>query len=136
MSNDAKTVLNPPLLPGGDAMDESAHTSSLGVVKRPRVNVGFEGATSGDPGTLQTATLVSSRVAADVAIAASSQLDSMISQLQTLNSLVPSVYDEVDLTYDVANNLTLAVFKHGATTVSTLTLTYDGSNNLTRVVKT
>lgn len=50
--------------------------------------------------------------------------------IQTLNSLVPSKYDYIDLQYS-ANNLTQAVFKLGGptgTVVSTLMLTYAGTN--------
>lgn len=57
--------------------------------------------------------------------------------LQTLNSLIPSVYDYIDLSY-TGSNLTTAVFKSGGsigTVVSTLTLTYDGSGNLLTVTK-
>lgn len=57
--------------------------------------------------------------------------------LETLNSLVPSVYDYIALAY-TGNNLTQAVFKlggAGGSTVSTLTLAYTGSN-LTSVTKT
>jgi len=54
------------------------------------------------------------------------------------NSLVPSTYDYVSLSY-TSTNLTGVIFKTGGsegTTVSTLTLAYDGSNNLTEVTKT
>lgn len=55
-------------------------------------------------------------------------------ELQTLNSLVPSVYDTIQLSY-TANNLTTVVFKLAAATVSTLTLAYTGAR-LDSVVKT
>jgi len=54
------------------------------------------------------------------------------------NSLVPSQYDYIVLSY-TGTNLTGVIFKTGGsegTTVSTLTLGYDGSNNLTEVTKT
>jgi|SRR6185295_13874968 len=56
--------------------------------------------------------------------------------IQTLNSLVPSVYDYIDLQYS-GNNLTQAVFKlggSGGTVVSTLMLVYSGQN-LTSVTR-
>lgn len=69
--------------------------------------------------------------------ATSAKQDTIISQLQTLNSLIPSVYDYISLSY-TGSNLTGVVFKtggSGGTTVSTLTLAYDSSNNLTSVTK-
>lgn len=60
--------------------------------------------------------------------------EDVLENLQALNSLAPSVYDTIDLTY-TSGNLTGVVFKLAAATVSTLTLTYDGSNNLTKVEK-
>lgn len=63
--------------------------------------------------------------------------DDIIAELQTLNSLIPSVYDYVSLSY-TGTNLTGAVFKtggSGGTTVSTLVLGYDGSDNLITVTK-
>ena len=51
-------------------------------------------------------------------------------ELQTINSLVPSGYDYIALTYDGSDNLTGVVFKDGGaggTTVSTLVLSYTGS---------
>lgn len=47
-------------------------------------------------------------------------------------SLVPTAYNEIDLTY-TGSNITLAVYKLAGTTVKTLTLTYTG-DNLTSVV--
>jgi hypothetical protein len=53
-------------------------------------------------------------------------------------SLVPTAYNEVDLTYIVAGNGTgqvgTAVYKLASSTVKTLTLTYDASNRLSSVV--
>lgn len=53
----------------------------------------------------------------------------------TLNigSLVPTSYDEIDLSYTGAN-LTGVVYKKAAATVATLALTYSGSN-LTKVTR-
>ncbi len=65
-------------------------------------------------------------------------LDSIKTQLETLNSLVPSNYDYISLSY-TGSNLTGVVFKtggSGGTVVSTLTLAYDGSDNLISVTKT
>ncbi len=56
-------------------------------------------------------------------------------ELQTLNSLIPSKYDNVTLTYDGSNRLSGVVFKLALVTISTLTLAYDGSGNLSTVVK-
>lgn len=63
-------------------------------------------------------------------------LASIKSGIDTLNSLVPSVYDYISLQYS-GNNLTLAKFFLGGPTgtlISTLTLMYTGSN-LTSVQK-
>lgn len=63
--------------------------------------------------------------------------DDVITELQTLNSLVPSKYDYISLGY-TGTNLTTVVFKtggSGGTTVSTLTLAYTGSR-LDSVTKT
>jgi len=75
--------------------------------------------------------------AAITGFATSAKQDTIIAQLQTLNSLIPSVYDYIDLSY-TGDNLTGVVFKtggSGGTTVSTLTLAYSGST-LTSVTKT
>lgn len=62
--------------------------------------------------------------------------NSTLAELQTLNSLVPSVYDYISMSY-TDGDLTGVIFKtggSGGTTVSTLTLAYtDG--NLTSVTK-
>jgi hypothetical protein len=64
----------------------------------------------------------------------------VLAQLQTLNSLVPTVYDYIGgFTYDVNSNLTQVVFRLGGALgviVSTLTMTYDISNRLTSVTRT
>jgi len=53
-------------------------------------------------------------------------------------SLVPTAFDEIDLTYIVSGNGTgqigTAVYKLASVTVKTLTLTYDSSNRLSTVV--
>lgn len=61
-------------------------------------------------------------------------LDNINTNLSTLNSLVPSIYNSVLLSY-TGDNLTSVVFTLNATTVSTLTLVYDGTK-LTSVTKT
>jgi len=65
------------------------------------------------------------------------QITTIVDELETLNSLVPSSYDYIALSY-TDGDLTEAVFKtggSGGTTVSTLTLAYtDG--DLTGVAKT
>lgn len=65
------------------------------------------------------------------------KIDEAVDELKVLNSLVPSVFDYVGLTY-TGSNLTVAVFKtggSGGSTVSTLTLAYTGSQ-LDSVTKT
>jgi hypothetical protein len=62
----------------------------------------------------------------------------IVSQLQTLNSLVPGVYDYISLAYNTTSDLTGATFKlggTGGTVVSSLLLAYDTSSNLTSVTK-
>lgn len=59
-----------------------------------------------------------------------------LTQLQTINSLTPAVYDYISLTY-TGDNLTGVVFKvggSGGTTISTLTLAYTGAvlNSVTK----
>lgn len=58
--------------------------------------------------------------------------------VKTAGSLVPTAFDEVDLTYVVAGNgigqIQTAVYKLAASTVKTLTLSYDGSDRLSSVV--
>jgi hypothetical protein len=53
-------------------------------------------------------------------------------------SLVPTAFNEVDLTYIVSGNgagqIGTAVYKLASSTVKTLTLTYDSSNRLSTVV--
>ena len=69
--------------------------------------------------------------------ATSANQSTIISNLQALNSLIPSVYDYISLSYD-EGNLSEVVFKtggSGGTTVSTLTLAYSGSD-LISVTKT
>jgi hypothetical protein len=58
----------------------------------------------------------------------------VLANLQAINSLVPTVFDNIALSY-TGGDLTQVVYKLGATVVSTLTLTYAGGN-LTSVVKT
>lgn len=56
---------------------------------------------------------------------------------QVANSLVPSSFDYISISY-TGSNLTGVVYKSGGsggTTISTLTLGYDGSNNLTSITK-
>jgi hypothetical protein len=67
----------------------------------------------------------------------SAKQDTTNAYLLALNSLVPSQYDYISLTYTGAN-VTTVVYKlggSGGTTVSTLTLTYNGSDDLTSVTK-
>jgi hypothetical protein len=52
-----------------------------------------------------------------------------------LTSLVPSDYDEVDMTYDGNDNLIEAVYKRNGEIVTTLEMTYDGNDNLTNIVR-
>jgi hypothetical protein len=71
------------------------------------------------------------------ALSTSANQTTIIQNLQALNSLVPSTYDYISLSY-TGSNLTGVVFKTGGasgTIVSTLTLAYSGSN-LISVTKT
>lgn len=64
--------------------------------------------------------------------------DTVIANLQALNSLVPSAYDYVGLTYTGGGDVSTVSYRlggAGGTLVSTLTLGYTGSN-LTSVTKT
>ena len=64
--------------------------------------------------------------------------EDVLIELQTINSLVPSKFDYISLSYTLGN-VTTVVYKNGGaggTTISTLTLSYDGSGNLTSVTKT
>lgn len=70
-------------------------------------------------------------------LATEAKQDDIITELNTINSLTPAVYDYIALTY-TGDNLTGVVFKtggSGGTTISTLTLAYTGST-LTSVTKT
>jgi len=70
-------------------------------------------------------------------MATSAKQDLSLTELQTLNSLTPSIYDYISLSY-TGDNLTGVIFKmggSGGTTVSTLTLAYSGAV-LTSVTKT
>jgi len=67
----------------------------------------------------------------------SAKQDDIITELQVLNSLIPSKYDYISLSY-TGSDLTEVVFKIGGangTVVSTLTLAYSGGN-LVSVTKT
>lgn len=64
-------------------------------------------------------------------------LASVNAGIETLNSLVPSVYDYIALSY-TSGNLTTAVYKDGGMSgavVSTLTIAYDVDNNITSVTR-
>lgn len=91
----------------------------------------------GSSGGLTDEELRASPVPVEVSgISTEAKQDNIISELETLNSLIPSAYDYIDLSY-TGDNLTTVVFKTGGasgTTVSTLTLAYSGSN-LTSVTK-
>ena len=56
-----------------------------------------------------------------------------------VSALVPTSYNEIDLTYIPSGNgagqIGTATYKLSGVTVATLTLTYDSSNNLITVVK-
>ena len=73
-----------------------------------------------------------------IGLATTAKQDEVIDELEVINSLVPTKYDYISLSY-TGSNLTGVVFKNGGSagsTASTLTLAYDGSNNLTSVTKT
>jgi len=64
-------------------------------------------------------------------------LDSINAGIETLNSLVPSVFDYIALSY-TTGNLTQAVYKNGGaggTVVSTLDIAYDVDNNIISVTR-
>lgn len=67
-------------------------------------------------------------------------LAAILAELQTLNSLVPSVYDYIgNFTYDANSNLTGVTFRNGGAggaIVCTLTMTYDVNDRLTSVTRT
>lgn len=60
--------------------------------------------------------------------------------VNVFNSLVPTAYDEIDLTYWVSGNgagqIETVLYKLVGTTVATLTLNYNSSAQLISVVKT
>ena len=69
--------------------------------------------------------------------ATESKQDNVITALGVLNSLTPSTYDYISLSY-TGSNLTGVVFKTGGaggSTVSTLVLGYDGNDNLISVTQ-
>jgi hypothetical protein len=79
------------------------------------------------PGTTNGVVVNSS--ALPTGAATSAKQDTVISNLQALNSLVPSTYDYISLSY-TGSDLTGVVFKSGGSggsTVSTLTLAYTSS---------
>lgn len=79
---------------------------------------------------VQTVSIPSLPLPENAAKETDGNLDSINAGLQTLNSLIPSVYDYISLGY-TGNNLTTAIFKHGGasgTVISTLTLVYSGDN--------
>lgn len=96
-------------------------------------------ATDNGDGTysLKTTATITGTVPLPTGAATSANQSTIITNLQTINSLVPSTYDYISLAY-TGDNLTTVVFKSGGsggTTISTLTLAYSGST-LTSVTKT
>jgi len=86
-----------------------------------------------------TTTTAGSKEGLDVTLLDSDGNDAgeeIIAQLEAINSLIPTKWDSFTGTYDVSNNLTIAVFKLSTTVISTITLSYDENNNLTNAVKT
>ena len=81
---------------------------------------------------------VSGTVSLPTGAATSAAQTTTNNHLETLNSLVPTKFDYISLSYTLGN-VTTVVYKlggSGGSTVSTLTLAYDGSGNLTSVTKT
>jgi hypothetical protein len=79
----------------------------------------------------------SNRVSVNSSGALSVADTSSIAQLQTINSLTPSVYDYIGLSYS-GSNLSQVIYKNGGSggaTVSTLSLGYDTASNLISVLK-
>lgn len=71
---------------------------------------------------------------------AATEANQVIELTRLSGSLVPTAYDEIDLTYVTAGNgigqIETAIYKLATVTVKTLTLTYDGSDRLSTVVAT
>lgn len=134
---------------GVDPVDDTTHPLALvnfgpdGYALRTAIFDGGNQLTVNPDGSINTnVSLTLSNVgilnASNVRINPSTEetLVSVNAGLETLNSLVPSVYDYIALSY-TGNNLTQAVYKLGGvggTVVSTLNLAYTG-NNLTSVTK-
>lgn len=57
-----------------------------------------------------------------------------VATVTQLNSLIPSAYDYIDISY-TGTNISQVVFKNAGVTVATLLLTYDASNNLKTVTR-
>lgn len=98
-------------------------------------NVGF---TNSSIGITNSSFAVSGTASVNVTNTVSTSDGSALSQLQTINSLIPTKYDYITCSYDTSGNLTSSIFKLGGatgSTASTLSLTYSGSNLLS-VTKT
>lgn len=139
---DGTTVGSSPTLPTGAATlaEQQAQTALLTTIESNQLpdghNVTVDNLPSEYPLPASQVTTLTPP-AAITGFATSVKQDNIITELQTINSLVPSVYDYINLSY-TGDNLTGVVFKSGGsggTTVSTLTLAYTGSN-LTSVTKT
>lgn len=117
-------------------------TSTGSLHSNLRNNAGTEVGTSGaplrtDPTGTTTQPVSAASLPLPAGAATSVKQDTLIANLQALNSLVPTTYDYISLVY-TGNNVTSVLYKtggSGGTTVSTLTLAYTG-NNLTSVTKT
>lgn len=95
-----------------------------------------QAATGTDPAAVVTVSPNSVALPLSTGAATNTNQATEIANLQALNSLVPSVYDYISLSY-TGTNLTTVVYMvggSGGTVVSTLTLAYTGSN-LTSVTK-
>jgi hypothetical protein len=105
------------------SFNDEIQQSLIGDITLPEVNIG-------NVGLVNTSEV-------EVNPATEDKQDDVIAQLETINSLTPSKYDYIALSYTGAN-LTGVVFKlggSGGTTVSTIVLAYDESDNLTSVTK-
>jgi hypothetical protein len=72
--------------------------------------------------------------AVETGLAKENTLSDIKDELKVINSFVPTLYDNIVLSY-TGSNLTGVVFKLAAVTVSTLTLGYNGGDQLITVVK-
>lgn len=107
-----------------------------------KINVDSSGSTSTISGTVAVSNFPATQPVSAAALplpagaatssnqtSTNTKLDTLYTSLQTINSLTPSIYDYIALSY-TGSDLTSVVYKNGGsggTTVSTLTLAYTSS---------